>query len=69
MPWLVYSMMEKNDTVKTEIFEKTMQCFFSPSNVPSKISISKKQFFSMIVFLVIDPNYDAKILNFPYPKF
>ena len=48
MPWLVYSMMEKNDTVKTEIFEKINAMFFSPSNVPSKISISKIKF---LVFL------------------
>ena len=54
----------KNDTVKTE---KSMQCFFSPSNVP-KISKIKFWFF-YDCFLVIDPNYDAKISNFPYPKF
>ena len=28
MPWLVCSMMEKNDTVKTEIFEKINAMFF-----------------------------------------
>ena len=62
--------MVKNDTVETEIFEKINAMFFSPSNVPSKISMSKTNFlFFYDCFLVIDPNYNAKILNFPYPKF
>ena len=48
------------------------QCnvFFSPSNVPDKISISKIKFlFFLWLFFDYWPNYDAKILNFPDPKF
>ena len=39
MPWQIYSIMEKNDIVKSGIFEKISYKVFFLSHIPSKINL------------------------------
>ena len=65
LPWLVYSIMKKKDTVKTVIFEKSIWSFFALSNLPFKINISKIKF--CFIFMIVFghwPNFEAEYVIF-----